>query len=78
MQETAQMSKDEITKPGLWSIAVLVTILWTCILTEHLTIRRANLEARRALAGIQALRVRTRIPAAAPRIRSKPAGRLMG
>ena len=66
------MSKAEITKPGLWSIAFLVAVLWACIAAQRLTIRYANLKARHALDELHALRakpaVRTRSSSIGPRL----------
>jgi hypothetical protein len=33
-----------ITKQGLGAIAILVAILWGCLVTERLTVQRANRE----------------------------------
>jgi hypothetical protein len=33
-----------ITKQGLVAIAILVAILWGCLVTERLTVQRANRE----------------------------------
>jgi hypothetical protein len=38
-----------ITKPGLTVIAVLVALLWSCLIAERLIVQRANQEMGRAL-----------------------------
>jgi hypothetical protein len=38
-----------ITKPGLTVMAILVAILWGCVIGERLTVQRANLEMEQAL-----------------------------
>ena len=56
-----------ITGPGLAAIAVLTTVLWTCILIEHWTVSQARTEAYRALSEIHALQLKKRVvPSAAP------------
>ena len=38
-----------ITKQGLAAIAILVAILWGCLVSERLTVERANQEMGRVL-----------------------------
>ena len=60
-----------ITKPGLIVMAILVTILWGCFVSERLTVRRANQEMGRVLRDI-----RRPEPASLPRrseLRARPA-----
>ena len=66
----------KITGAGLTSIAVLVTILWGCILGEHLILRRANREYSQAMTQIRLLRSKKRAEPAslpAPRRHVRPA-----
>ena len=66
------MAIAKITKAGLSSIAVLVVLLWSCIIGEHMMVRRANREFSSALNEIRALRMKKSAePAAAPAPRWK-------
>jgi hypothetical protein len=57
----------KITTSGLSSIALLVVLLWGCIVGEHMIVRRANHEYTRALNEIRALKMKKRNePAATP------------
>ena len=42
------MTIAAITKQGLAAIAILVAILWGCLVSERLTVQRANQEMGRA------------------------------
>ena len=42
-----------ITKPGLITIAILVTALWGCFIAERLTVRNADREMGRVLRQIR-------------------------
>jgi hypothetical protein len=66
------MALAKITRTGLSAIAMLVTILWACILSEHLIVRRANEELSRAMWQMRELRTKrgaepASIPAQQPR-----------
>jgi len=43
------MAIAAITKEGLAAIAILVAILWGCLVSERLTVQRANQEMGRVL-----------------------------
>ena len=49
------MAFMKITRAGLSSIAMLVTLLWACILGEHLIVQRANRELSGAMTKIRLL-----------------------
>jgi hypothetical protein len=56
-----------ISRAGLASIAALVAILWSCILGEHLIVKRANREFSRAMFEIRLLQMRKQtVPASLP------------
>ena len=56
-----------ITASGFATIALLTTILWGCIVFEHLTVIRARAGAERALNEIRLLQLKKRIiPTAVP------------
>ena len=65
------MAIAAITKQGLWTIAILVVILWRCLVTERLTVRKANLEMGQALRemGQRQIKVRHTTPAWLRRVR---------
>ena len=66
------MAIAKITTSGLSSIAVLVLLLWGCIVGEHLVIKHANREFSSALREIRTLQMKKRAePAAAPAQRWK-------
>ena len=68
------MAIAKITGQGLRAIAVLVFLLWGCIFLEHSMVRRANIEACRALRAIRALQMKRHTePASVPRFRPSPA-----
>lgn len=61
------MALAKITREGLVTIAVLVAILWGCILSERVLTRHTTLETYRALRQIRYLKFRRHIePAAQP------------
>jgi hypothetical protein len=56
-----------ITGQGLTSIAILVTLLWACVIGERLITTRANSGTSEALRAMRVLRIKNRRePAAAP------------
>ena len=64
------MQFAKITGAGLSSIALLVTVLWGCIVGEHLILRNANRDFSQAMAQIHELQSKRRMePAAAPKSR---------
>lgn len=59
-----------ITGQGLKSIAMLVALLWGCIIGEHVIVKKANMEVYRALRDIRSLQMQKRAePVLAPRPR---------
>ncbi|HUD99177.1 MAG TPA: hypothetical protein VMR62_06350 [Bryobacteraceae bacterium] len=57
----------KITGQGLTSIAVLVALLWTCVIGERVILWRANARAAEAVAAMRDLRAKIRrMPAATP------------
>ena len=57
----------KITNQGLASIAILVVLLWTCIMGERAILRRANADAAQMIRAMRELRIKNqRQPAAAP------------
>ena len=69
----------KITSRGLSSIAVLTGLLWSCIVVENLTVKRARANAYQALQQIRVLQLKKRItPAALPVLRPHPASPSIG
>jgi len=63
----------KITRPGLVSIAVLVAILWGCILTERSLLRNSRMETYRALRDMRYLKFKRRVePVSQPARPSNP------
>ena len=61
------MAVAKITREGLVSIAVLVAILWGCILGERILTRRTSLETYRVMRQIRYLKFKRHIePASRP------------
>jgi len=57
----------KITRQGLVSIAILVALLWGCILTERALTRNSKIETYRALRQIRYLKFRRQVePASQP------------
>jgi hypothetical protein len=57
----------KISGAGLSSIAMLVVVLWACILGEHLIVDRANREFSSAMTELHQLQMKRRAePASAP------------
>jgi len=52
------MAFMKISGAGLSAIAMLVTLLWACILGEHLIVQRANQELSGAMTRIRLLQKR--------------------
>jgi NCAIR mutase (PurE)-related protein len=61
------VSVAKITGQGLTSIAILVALLWTCVIGERVILWRANADAAQVARAMRDLRFKTRRqPAAAP------------
>jgi hypothetical protein len=61
------MALAKITREGLVTIAVLVAILWGCILTERVLSRNTSLETYRVLRQIRYLKFKLHVePASRP------------
>ena len=54
------MAIAKITGQGLTSIAILVALLWTCVVGERLIVRRANASAEETLRAIRLLAIKNR------------------
>ena len=73
------MALAKITRPGLVAIAVLVAILWGCIITERYLLRDSKMETYRALRNIRYLKFKRRVePASQPVHPSAPPASLAG
>jgi len=55
------MAIAKITRSGLIVIAILVTILWTCVLTEKNISRNAKIETYRALRDMRYLKFKRHV-----------------
>ncbi len=55
------MAIAKITRPGLIVIAILVAILWTCILAERTITHKARVETYRALRDIRYLKFKRHV-----------------
>jgi hypothetical protein len=64
----------QITRSGLTAIAVLVLILWGCLVTERQLLKQSRMDAYRAMRDMRYLKLRRQIePASAPaRLPSAP------
>jgi hypothetical protein len=61
------MAVAKITRQGLTSIAILVAILWGCLLAERYLTRTSQMETYRALRQIRYLKFKRHLePAAQP------------
>jgi hypothetical protein len=58
------MAVAKITGQGLAAIAVLVCLLWACLIAERLTVARAHSETARNLRALK--RMRVAVPAIRP------------
>ena len=73
------MALAKITRPGLVSIAVLVAILWGCIISERYLLRHSTMETYRALRDMRYLKFKRHVePASQPSRPSRPASFSMG
>jgi hypothetical protein len=67
LQVGRPMAIAKITREGLVSIAVLVAILWGCILGERILTRNTSLETYRVMRQIRYLKLKRHIePASQP------------
>ena len=55
------MAIAKITREGLVSIAVLVAILWGCILAEHILTRNTTMETYRVMRQIRYLKFKRHV-----------------
>ena len=56
------MAIAKISGQGLTAIALSVALLWGCVVSEHLIVQHANLEASRVLQEIRMMRLRRSHP----------------
>ena len=67
LHHTRPMAIAKITREGLVSIAVLVAILWSCILAERILTRNTTLETYRVMRQIRYLKFKRHVePASRP------------
>ena len=63
----SRVSVARITGQGLTSIAILVALLWTCVISQRVILGRANDGAVQVMRAIRELRLKNRRrPATAP------------
>ncbi len=67
------MAIAKITNTGLATTAALVVVLWSCIVGQHIIVRSANMEGRRALNELQLLRLKYSARTGAG-VNARPAG----
>ncbi len=73
LHKSEVMVLAQITRQGLIAIAVLVGILWSCVLTERRITRNSRIETYRALRDIRYLKFKQHIePASQPKTPSAP------
>ena len=74
------MAIAKITRSGLIVIAILVAILWTCVLTEKSISRNSRIETYRALRDMRYLKFKRRVePTSRPEAPVAPsAGPVLG
>jgi hypothetical protein len=72
------MAIAKITREGLVSIAVLVAILWGCILGESILTRRTSLETYRVMRQIRYLKFKRHIEDASRPVPAPPASPSLG
>ena len=66
------MALTKISRTGLVSIAILVAILWGCIVSERYLLRNSKMDTYRALRDMRYLKFKRRVePASRP---SRPSG----
>jgi hypothetical protein len=67
------MAIAKITRSGLIVIAILVAILWTCVLTEKRISRNSRIETYRALRDMRYLKFKRRVePTSRPETPAAP------
>jgi hypothetical protein len=74
----AHMPVARITVQGLTSIAILVALLWTCVIGERVILGRANADAVEVIEAMRDLRSRTRREPAAAHARPGRVGHRVG
>lgn len=63
----SRVSVAKTTGQGLTSIAILVALLWTCLICQRVILERANAGAAQVMRAMRELRLKKRRqPAAAP------------
>jgi hypothetical protein len=66
-----------ITKPGLGAMAILVAVLWGCLVNERLTIQKADVELAQTMHEIRTMQTKVHqapaLPERALRARTRPA-----
>jgi MFS superfamily sulfate permease-like transporter len=74
------MAIAKITRSGLIVIAILVAILWTCVLAEKRISRNSKIETYRALRDMRYLKFKRRVePTSSPEAPTTPsAGPVLG
>ena len=77
------MALAKITRQGLVSIAILVAVLWGCILSERYLSRNSRMETYRALRDMRYLKFKRRVepasrPVAPPGAPSRSMGPVVG
>ena len=73
------MALAKITRPGLVSIAILVAILWGCLVSERYLLRNSKMETYRALRDMRYLKFKRRVePASRPLRPSGPSSLSLG
>lgn len=60
------MAIAKITGVGMGSIAMLVVLLWACIVGEHLIVERANRDLAQTMTEIRTMQKRRVEPVSAP------------
>lgn len=65
------MAIAKITEQGLTAIAIMVALLWGCLLSERLIVKHANSEVTRTIREIRLMQLRRRSqPVSVPAPRS--------
>lgn len=85
VQVSAQISRRaprlpsaNITGQGLASMAILVSLLWSCVIGQRVILRRANACAGEAIRAMHEMQMKNRrVPAAVPAPRLHPESRVL-
>ena len=59
-KEGFRLAIAKITGQGLMSIAILVALLWACVIGERIVVERANAETSQTLRAMRSLQIRNR------------------